>query len=1269
MSRAIKVLVDADEGVDIRQLSAEEREIIFEKLSAELPSIPDIILKKFLEGFNDELKKNLLLERPELVELLLKQLVLMSCSVTNLHINSTRISPPNTFLPIIAGKSVSGGEVPGLKRALGPRKITQPTGGIHLSFDRPITVSTPEGKILNVAPGDDIGVIGLRTSYDERSTDRNYKNAVPLLPTGCYRAEDLFDSNIAEFPRYRNAFKIIFEGDPTKQLIELFIRSVVFMPKSFGYFAHTLLRDAISTLPNNLLSKLLYPFSERASVIPKRVLRSEPDPILTLLNSLGVGKFTDVYHESLIAAIYGRNLADVYNNSIVDGIDSSVVQNRLTTYRNRISRAKFLSKLKGEKDAREILNSTYRTIVESKLGKTRAAEIQKLAKNDPLTYQTSGILSFLKPNERKVIELEHQKQIDYVNAVIGNKCPHVELYRKLRKSIDVYSMKANLTALSKYYSKPKEGQMIKCNNCSFNILCPHYDEYITLITESDRMIKVKLSKYVGTGESARNRDTFCRICGEVLTSIEALEGLSEDVPEYMDEELRNFIWSEVAISMKFFKFGPLIDVGKVISKVRDGIYTYIFNVEKQILRSKTTTADEVKARKRLFTAIYAYAYMVHLMMSNVRSGAITLHGFKIAEARKMIPELIKRGIELIMVSRVTTIREIPGISVDIIKNMMINAYKEISSEGVVEVKEETVYDKQIDLDPVFNAAFGIMLMDMIQSGKNITAIMKKNLYSSLQESILSAKKTSDKTIFDSVLKLLKWNTGAFDSLKMPVGTGVASVYSSALGGYIAKSHNIIAEYIRGGLFYRNESEYVSQYEELESAIADVRSKEKCLERYKALSYSRVFSKLTRPEHKFRDQNMSIGRIFDEEGKPHVWSIFVYDGTEHKEYTAADIGKLVSSGKFFDQASTDKKCSVCGVLRSQVNDLNTEKIEESLHAISTLDNFFRFYETRCPKGDLHVYSDTITCTKCGITVGSDANTKGSMGIFRQYKSVYIKDRDTVTTPVIIRETRTNAKSDANNYEEEYKSFAPNFSVVTELADKLKVNQKLLLALGATEKIEYNDIISGKYIPPEVEEINAPRVYTLDAYIRTLYIEWNQLRIFYRYQKPNNELNKLIDASGVSRQDLQNIMATLPDIYDDYTRRLEYVKRHLKPRDIIGFCLQVFCEKVLSILSADGPGAKLAALFAEYIVKKILRNDELVSKPGYFSWSVIFGDKETKQGIAEVDSDPTQEVEIDRTDDGNELAMSLEAFDVEEDPDAAPDDDPANQVRVDDKYGID
>jgi hypothetical protein len=101
------------------------------------------------------------------------------------------------------------------------------------------------------------------------------------------------------------------------------------------------------------------------------------------------------------------------------------------------------------------------------------------------------------------------------------------------------------------------------------------------------------------------------------------------------------------------------------------------------LKSKTNSAEEIKAKKRLFITIYAFAYMIHLILSNKGRGdtEISFKNFAPKNPKNAIVELIKHSLELIIMSRNIVIREIPGMTGDLIKNKLIEAYKSMQATG------------------------------------------------------------------------------------------------------------------------------------------------------------------------------------------------------------------------------------------------------------------------------------------------------------------------------------------------------------------------------------------------------------------------------------------------------------------------------------------------------------------------------------------------------------------------------------------------------------
>lgn len=1344
MSKSIKVLVGTEKSIDIGKLSSEERSIIFDKLAEENSSIPAEIFARFLESTDETIHRELQLDKPTIAEILTKRIILLSAHVTNEFFDFRRINLPNSILPVILNLSpsgtMSGGAIPIMRQVLKPKYVKSvSTASIKVRFDRPILALDHNLRPYISTPNEDLYVVGLQV-YPKcaRSEMKSTSKKVPLsgysgnlqnpreygkidnvLPMGSYNWKDIFDSCGELFPHNdapmpQNYVKIVDAAGPSLEVLGNvfdYVVSTINANPSAGRLYHRIIDMTIADGEDTPIHRALLPVSGDRISIPPLIPLTAESGILYVLESLGAGKFWSESKLALTTDLYGRGFSNIYYSASLAGVDSAIVNTLLDKYRSRKEKLKFASRVKLERAEKESRNGTIRMLINRKLGAKRVTEISKLISQNPAILQTDGLLSLLSKDERKHIESEYTRLIKYSEEVIGNKCPHVGLVKRLRRSRDDYTSNRVMSELRVMYAKggktdAENLHMIKCKLCGFDIICPHVDVMYTQSDNTSPMaIKSALTKYIAKGTS----DLHCKVCGESLSTVDALEGIEIDHSDdaYRDEELKNFIWSEVAITMKYFKFAPLVDVNKVITRVRDSIYDYVGTIETQILKSKTTSADELKAKKRLFTTIYAFAQMIHMVLSNVKTGSVKFRDYKVSDPRKAIAELIKKSIDIIMLSRVSIIREIPGMTVDVIKNNLISAYKIVQAGKVEELSNNDPGDLSIEFDPIFHSAVLIDVLRRISDGKSINyEAIEESLYKKVIEgaqSGKSGKKGKSKkvvcaddgtSLFKDIVRTLTgsaFNTDMFYKLTAPVGGQIyladgknknsknsKLVYDAAMPGYIAASYNIIVKQVLEKLYNMHAAKSVEAYANgntaLEEEFARLRVAEDHLMRYRALQYVQGFVDPTRGlQRKYSNPEVSITRIYDEDGAEHKFNIWVSDdGKTRTEFTSRDIAKQLESGKRFSQPITDKKCSVCGILWSRVDTLDPTKIRESLKAKSTLDNFFRFYETRCPRGDLHIYKavsgEESVCTKCGMVVMMTSGTKNSLNTYRQYKDIYMKDREELISDVVPEVFEPKPPRDTSSIAEQYESWSPNFSAVVTLAEKLKINQRLFLAMGATEHIEYTEIENGKYIPPEVDERCATRIYTLNAYIRSLYIEWSQLRTFYRLLKPNSELSQLIEKSGINRSELHDVMAALPDIYDDFTLRFEHVQWKLKPRMVVSFCIQSFCEKCLLILTPSTHPTlskqitKISSMFAEYIVTKILRNDELVSKPGYFSWSIIFGEKETKDDAAGDAEGDANEPAAPADDTGEEVAFSLEAFDIEEDTADMPDDDPGNQIRV-------
>lgn len=1352
----IKVILDEDPSSDLSTLTPEERELLFDQLANDNPDIPKVIFDSFAEMQTINIARDAKLNKPDLKELLLRKTI---------HLGQNHGSNFNTsVIPIIPGfanvnirrpvrESKSGGAFPPMRRMKPESKsktsIDTPDA-IKVRFDQQIFAVTSDGLDYIVPPNEELDVIGLIInpicSKQQVLGSRGLKpiSAIRLIAPkirdritlGNYSYTDASKACDGYFTKPNYAITIggeVFK-DPTKIMFaEIGEKRVIsVLGTVFDYlasfeahhtdlhtaqFIHTQLDVAIDgsatmsvEAPLRKLIEYIKAPREIPSVHTKDAVNSD---IVSILETLHYGRFSPVYLTGLLADIDMRGFSRTYYKSMIKGKDDVAVKEQLDLYKDRQSRIAFRNSVRAKLlDEQNNLN-TYKMIIEKKLGAKRLMEVeQELSRRPSLSVAAKNILEILKPNERKPIELEFERRAKYLTAVINNKCPHVKLYRQYRLAKTDDKTRQYYMDLKKFFKNGNnDTSMIQCNSCGFDIMCPHMRDYteMDLAGKFHTEIKGKLTRYID--KSVTKDSYYCKICGETISSLEAFGdvGQTRDPTSMMNEELKNFMWGEMAVLTKYLKFGHLINVPGLITAMRDAAYLYIFEIEKQILKSKTNSVDEIKAKKRLFITIYAFAYMIHLILSNKGRGEteISFKNYAPKGSKNVIVDMIRHSLEIIIMSRNIIIREIPGMTGDLIKNKLIEAYKSMQSNGsqvITHSGEAEGLLTTLMLDPVYKYIYNMNITDDMLAGKKPS----KNKFDIVDKvDIIMGDTIAKLEKSDNIFKNVKipkfdtkWNLKAFDDIKpMNMGktyTGPKSIFANAYSGYRARSFEVFNEKLKSKLY--TEPMYVDvsaggkddimdvkfrpQFEKHREHYLELERKETELLKYRAMESAKNWTWLsTAKTRRWTNPDASLGRLFDEDGNTHIWNIFIINKivegkVSRVEVKTADIAKNTESGTKFSDVIIDKKCSGCGMLRSQTSTLDEAKIRDSLQARHVINNFFRFYENRCPKGSLHDFGVGIKCSKCNIdnTYILNTTTKEAMNYYREYKPVYSRERaefsmsDDSTVRVAAKPL-----SDVSSFAEEFANWSFNFNMILDLANKLKVNHRLLSALGAVEKQEYSEVQSGAYIPPEAEHRNDTRIYVVNTHVKNLITEYNQLRFFHKLVKPPIDLSIIIDNSGVNKHRIAELGSKLPDIFNNYNNRFTYVHRFKKPREIVSFCIETFCEMCLRIYTdGEKETEKLRHDFVDYFVKKTLRSEELLSKPGHFNWSLLYGDKEVKEKESydsntarEVEGDPEPD-EVDEDEDFGDTGKPFDnGFDVEDGDDP---DDTDNDWKVGDDRGL-
>jgi hypothetical protein len=211
------------------------------------------------------------------------------------------------------------------------------------------------------------------------------------------------------------------------------------------------------------------------------------------------------------------------------------------------------------------------------------------------------------------------------------------------------------------------------------------------------------------------------------------------------------------------------------------------------------------------------------------------------------------------------------------------------------------------------------------------------------------------------------------------------------------------------------------------------------------------------------------------------------------------------------------------------------------------------------------------------------------------------------------------------------------------------------LGITEGQKYETLVAGAYTPEPLDTQDDTRIYRLQTYLVNMMISYNQLRNYLSILKPSIELIKIIDESGIDRHLIQQELKGLKALPSDMITRIDYFRLNKEPNLTAQFVLSLFVDLCLDIWSVGSKSTeKLRRDFVSVFVKKILRSEELMTAPGYFSWSSLFG-----KNTGESDTVPNQEladgVDTDMADgDIKSNPFSMDAYDIEADEDVMGDD---------------
>src|SRR3989304_5160950 len=1240
-----------------------------------------------------------LLNRPNIKELLLRKIILIG--QTFFRKKSSHLADSFVLIPIITND----------KKDL---------NSIRVHFDIPIFCNV---ILKNVyfnfvsAVGQEIMVVGLQIKpFCPKDSDYYLSDEFNI---GLFNHDSLAKSCsfLPDLPAPSNLSGksiFFFKDDPNiiDNLFDFFIKYIKYFYSSENQLK---INSTLSLKSQKLLvsigKKILPIYGLVPSLIDPKLMRFIK--LIDDLLKININPKESYYKSNLLHTLHSANLFNIYFIFLILGSDNEIL-NAIQNYRESLLRSDAIkANLRKKINALNLLIS-YKSIIEDKFGIQKLKEIEKSITKVGL-YKTvltsSSLINALPDKEKQMVINIYEKKLKYIEEIAKNNCPHVKLYRKFRSAKFIGNISNIYSDLKKFFKvntivkagnphsdrrtlvTKAEGtsavtnSFIKCNNCGFDLICPHFADYTELQLGSPNLsfndFKNKLFMYIDQIPYLGNY--YCFICGEVIANAEIFETDKVTIDEFslrssIDDELRKQMWGEMLGTIRNFNFNPVVDSSKIHNDMVNVCYDYIADIEQQLIKSKTNTSEDIHNKKKLFITIYAYAYMVNFVINNKNIDVSLKFSKKLLDSSKLI-DLLKHILFAIINTKNILINKISGITSEFIKNKLIDAYKLVSGKISIIPTHITTYDSYNDIliDPIYKYIFFITHLGKAYKKSDEVSQLEKILNINLKKDLLSYN-----DIYDHIVAPHLSSVVAFDSIPN-FEYGKSIDLDKIIKSYKAKSFHHFYDKIKLSLpftfIYDDSGNFSDPFLKYSKSSSDILFHESQLNLF-LHTFQTFSSGLSYVDYSFKYVPISLGLLFDENGQKHLWNIFIFNSLELTKIDLINQSNTTDLKYPFD----DIRCSVCGILRSDSNKLSSDKLIQSLKFREDIENFFNFYENRCSEGGLHTFvndnpstNPSTICSKCKFSLKFLKNiySPDAKLFYDEYKEKYLiekKEAREIEIKILKKEIKPSLKT---HFSDQFNKWNFNYNSVLELSKLLKLNNYALVNLASIEKINYDDVLSGSYIPLEIDNVNNPRIFKLDSYLQKLIFEYNRLRTYGLMGKPPDYLTSIINEGEIRPHEYSSLNNWLPIIYDDITPKILWFKQNKKPKEVVEFIIQYIIDLCLEIYNAEQKETKkLRESFVRYIINHILQLDKNTTLHKQFNFNIFVKKGEQFKQFNVYDPNYDDESGIERSDDlkSDELGDTVKPFknhfdiDIVDDKEFEENELGDNDIDAGDNYGL-
>lgn len=626
-----------------------------------------------------------------------------------------------------------------------------------------------------------------------------------------------------------------------------------------------------------------------------------------------------------------------------------------------------------------------------------------------------------------------------------------------------------------------------------------------------------------------------------------------------------------------------------------------------------------------------------------------IKGGKVVTDAKLAEKFyLTTALKLIFLTKETIISRVPNMSADVIKQIFIkNAYTwAMKHARPIQVDDESA--RQTSENPIY-----------IDSFYRYIYYTKKIAPDSKRPSDLDDVRTILGRDEAKVLSDLKQDISMYSTVTAPKPWKISDI--PEFDEYTYKSFLSMLEYYQEMLYIKSRVpkhvqvvEYMEKYKDL----LDMQFRLRMLMAQRRLRPNLdipLLNNIREKYNNFAPNKIDLAKHFCPNGDLHKTGSYVYtDGKKEVEINRKEIIEWLNTNnveklaEFAKLKVVDEKCEKCkaNIRRAKSLQTSDKALAKMFGHIDDLIAFYQYYETRCPKGNLHDIQDNI-CTKCKFDT---AYIKSSdVDYYEKYKAGFQKvQREKLSLAIrslerIANENKLEFKSNvaAKDYKFSLKQTA-------EWSQISGVKYNLIVNIGLYEKLKFVDLENANINPSKTSEPSLTRAMRFKNYIHIILRDYTMLMNHENVVDMPIELKEIFDAQ--KKIDIGKLQGSLPK-FDEFAE-LDREHSKLSIENYVNFLQEYLAGIIVRIHNESSEKYKtMAKALVKYFTNLVIQGEKFISKPepvfAKLAITALEDNSEDEVGVSGDDWDGHQQEasEAEKDVETYENEISHEAFDVE------------------------